>query len=167
VKLEIVQKPSPNYRAVRRANITHIVLHIMDGTLAGTDAWFASPVSQVSAHYGIGREGQVHQYVAEECEAWHCGRILNPSVTLRRDANGVVLNPNSYTIGIELEGRADSDVTIHQYYVLALMLKDLSRRHGIPLVRENVWLHREVYAAKSCPGRLDRDLALSLAAHSL
>ena len=31
-----------------------IVLHIMDGTLSGTDSWFADPSSQVSSHYGIG-----------------------------------------------------------------------------------------------------------------
>jgi N-acetyl-anhydromuramyl-L-alanine amidase AmpD len=38
----------------------------MDGTLAGTDAWFTNPASQVSAQYGIGKNGEVHQYVKEE-----------------------------------------------------------------------------------------------------
>jgi hypothetical protein len=40
-----------------------IVIHIMEGTLGGTDDWFNNPASKVSAHYGIGRNGQVHQYV--------------------------------------------------------------------------------------------------------
>ena len=39
-----------------------VVLHIMDGSLIGTDSWFNDAKSQVSAHYGVGRTGEVHQY---------------------------------------------------------------------------------------------------------
>jgi len=164
MKLEIRDVPSPNFRRIRRSPVSHIILHIMDGTLAGTDSWFSNPASQVSAHYGIGRNGELRRYVAEESEAWHCGRILNPKVALLRDAAGNWINPNAYTIGIEVEGRASEPVHLVQYYVLALLLRDVASRYGIPLTEDRVWLHREVYAAKSCPGLLDRGLALRLAA---
>jgi N-acetyl-anhydromuramyl-L-alanine amidase AmpD len=159
----LVEVPSPNRRPGRRADISHIVLHVMDGTLAGTDAWFSNPASQVSAHYGIGRKGELRRYVREEDEAWHAGRILNPSVRLRTGPAGAPLNPNAYTIGIELEGWAREEPTLAQYYTLALLLQDISRRRAVPLDAGHVWLHREIFAAKTCPGRLDRELALRLA----
>src|SRR5205814_10677286 len=54
-----------------------VVIHIMDGTLTGTDSWFNNPQAQVSAHYGIGRGGEVHQYVDEKDTAFHAGTVLN------------------------------------------------------------------------------------------
>jgi hypothetical protein len=43
-----------------------IVIHIMEGTLNGTESWFNTPSSQVSSHYGIGKSGEVRQWVKEE-----------------------------------------------------------------------------------------------------
>ena len=40
-----------------------IVEHVMQGSLTGTDHWFQNPNAQVSAHFGIGKDGSVHQYV--------------------------------------------------------------------------------------------------------
>jgi N-acetylmuramoyl-L-alanine amidase len=81
-----------------------VVIHIMDGTLHGTDTWFLDPASRVSAHYGVGATGTVHQYVAEGDAAWHAGRRYNPTWKLIKDTP----NPNFYTIGIEHEGEADT-----------------------------------------------------------
>jgi hypothetical protein len=47
-----------------------IVIHVMQGTLAGTDAWFHNPDSQVSAHFGVGKDGTVYQWVALDQVAW-------------------------------------------------------------------------------------------------
>jgi hypothetical protein len=45
----------------------------MEGTLAATDSWFLTPESQVSAHYGVARDGRIHQYVGESDTAFHAG----------------------------------------------------------------------------------------------
>ena len=54
-----------------------IVIHIMEGTLKGTDAWFKNEESGVSAHYGIGKQGEIHQYVGKSDTAWHAGRLAH------------------------------------------------------------------------------------------
>lgn len=81
-----------------------IVIHIMEGTLQGTDAWFSNEESGVSAHYAIGKYGESHQYVGESDRAWHAGRIVSPTWRLLKPD----INPNWYTIGIEHEGREDT-----------------------------------------------------------
>lgn len=47
-----------------------IVLHVMQGTLTGTDGWFHDPVAQVSAHFGVGKDGTVLQWVDTSTVAW-------------------------------------------------------------------------------------------------
>ena len=106
--MEIIQKKSPNFWVGRKGYRPEaIVIHIMDGTLIGTDSWFANHTSQVSAHYGIGKSGEIHQYVQENDTAWHAGRVDAPVWKLIRPN----LNPNLYTIGIEHEGKPNDQWT--------------------------------------------------------
>jgi N-acetylmuramoyl-L-alanine amidase len=42
-----------------------IVNHVMLGTLAGTRAAFANPAHAASAHYGIGSDGTILQFVRD------------------------------------------------------------------------------------------------------
>ncbi len=57
---------SPNhYAGRRRYRVTRITLHIMAGWLAGTDNIFQRASYQASSTYGIGGNGETHQYVAE------------------------------------------------------------------------------------------------------
>lgn len=60
----------------------------MQGSLEGCDDWFWNPSSRVSAHYGIGKQGEIHQYVKEENVAFHAGS----------------LGWNIRAIGVEFEG---------------------------------------------------------------
>ena len=160
----IVQVPSPN-RGGQRSVTTRIVLHLMDGTLAGTDAWFQAvdkqgePVAKASAHFGIGKKGEIHQYVPLDCVAWHAGRVADPSVKLPPG------NPNYYSIGIEHEGRAKEHLPLELYIASARLLRALAAKYQIPLDSEHVLLHREIYAKKECPGTLDRGLLLQMAKH--
>jgi N-acetyl-anhydromuramyl-L-alanine amidase AmpD len=89
-----------------------IVLHRMAGTLAGCDVWFAQPASQVSAHFGIGLNGEQHQYVALADSAWANG-ILEPGNTWPGPSG----NPNFQTISIETEdnGSGATPVTAEQF----------------------------------------------------
>lgn len=77
-----------------------IVLHTMSGTLAGSDSWFHSNPLQVSAHFGVGLTGAVHQYVSLE-DTSHANGILEAgerwSAHFGRDW------VNDETVGIETE----------------------------------------------------------------
>ena len=132
----------------------------MAGTLRGTDAWFRNPKSRVSAHYGIGRTGDVHQYVQEADTAWHAGRVYRPTWTgVRRGRN-----PNRYTIGIEHEGHLADDWPEPMMQASARLIADVCSRWSIPIDREHVVGHREIYARKACPGdRVDLDRLVALA----
>jgi N-acetylmuramoyl-L-alanine amidase len=144
-----------NFRSGRPAPFRPeaIVIHIMAGSLRGTDVWFASPVSSVSAHYGVGKNGEVHQYVHEEDTAFHAGIVDNPSWTgIRKTPAGQFINPNFYTIGIEHEGFPDDDWTAAQQAASVALIAEMAARWRIPLDRQHVIRHHEIRQAKPCPG---------------
>lgn len=75
----------------------------MGGSLAGTDAWFNNPSAQVSAHYGVGLDGSLHQYVRLTDTAWANG-VLEVGNTWPGPAG---INPNALSVSIETEDRGD------------------------------------------------------------
>jgi N-acetylmuramoyl-L-alanine amidase len=140
---------SPNKESGRRGfRPEAIVVHIMDGTLVGTDTWFANPGSKVSAHYGVGTNGQIHQYVAESDTAWHAGRRSQPTWRLIKPDP----NPNFYTIGIEHEGRADTPWSDAMLASGTQLAAEICNRWSIPVDRDHLIGHREIYGRKTCPG---------------
>lgn len=145
---------SPNFTQGRKQYKPEaIVIHIMQGSLSGTDSWFATPQSSVSAHYGIGISGEVHAYVSETNTAWHAGRVNNPSwASIKKTANGLYINPNYYTIGIEHEGDENSEWTEDMYRTSADLIRDIASRWSIPIDREHVVGHHQIFSLKSCPG---------------
>src|SRR6516162_6853627 len=80
-----------------------VVVHIMDGSFSAGESVFMNGATQKSAHYGISRTGEVHQYVDESDTAFHAGIVVRPQWELLKPG----VNPNFYTIGIEHAGRAD------------------------------------------------------------
>ena len=132
-----------------------VVIHIMEGSLTGTDDWFSSTKSQVSAHYGIGLNGDIHQYVQEADTAWHAGRVDNPSWQLIKSGKTKkFINPNFYTIGIEHEGNESSTWTDLLYNTSAALVKDICQRNNIPIDRQHIIGHHEIYSKKTCPGHV-------------
>ena len=151
--MNILNRPTSNFVPGRKGySPIAIVIHIMEGTLSGTDSWFAKPVSQVSAHYGIGISGEVHQYVKETDTAWHAGRVNAPSWKLIKASSNKYINPNYYTIGIEHEGNEDTEWTAAMYNASAELIQSISSRWNIPLDRDHVIGHHEIYSLKTCPG---------------
>lgn len=146
----VTHVPSPNYVTGRSGYKPElIVIHIMAGTLAGTDSWFGSPKSKVSAHYGIGKKGETHQYVSEGDTAWHAGRVSNPSFKLYKKD----VNPNLYTIGIEHEGEdLSKEITAEQKAASAILIADICKRYNIPIDRDHIIGHYQVFDQKPfCP----------------
>jgi phospholipase C len=130
-----------------------IVIHIMEGTLTGTDSWFSNPASAVSAHYGIGTNGEIHQYVDEKDTAWQAGRVNSPSwKNIKSSGPGAFINPNYYTIGIEHEGDQNSEWTEAMYNTSASLIQDICQRNNIPIDRDHIIGHHEIYSLKCCPG---------------
>lgn len=147
--MNIIQKKSPNFWSGRKGYRPEaVVIHIMDGTLVGTDSWFANTTSQVSAHYGIGKNGEVHQYVQESDAAWHAGRVDAPVWKLIKSN----INPNLYTIGIEHEGKPDDVWTDAMKQSSATLIREICQRWQIPIDRDHVIGHFEIFSKKpNCP----------------
>lgn len=148
--MTIIEKPSPNFTAGRGAFKPEIVvLHIMAGTLLGTDDWFSRPISQVSAQYGVGKTGEIHRYVQEANQAWHAGVVLNPSFKLYKPG----VNPNAYSIGIEHEGNdLFIEGTTAQLAASAALIADICKRWNIPIDRDHIIGHYQVTTGKpNCP----------------
>ena len=147
--MNIIQKKSPNFWIGRKSYRPEaVVIHIMDGTLGGTDSWFANTTSQVSAHYGIGKNGEVHQYVQENDSAWHAGRVDAPVWKLIK----LNVNPNLYTIGIEHEGKPDDVWTDAMKQSSATLIREICQRWQIPIDRNHIVGHFEIFSKKpNCP----------------
>lgn len=154
---------SVNFRAGRRSSlpIDTIVIHVTEGDIASVKSWFNNPKAEVSAHYCVTRTGTIIQFVEEENTAWHAGRVLRATAAIVKER--LPANPNGYSIGIEHEGNGHEDLTDAQREASAWLVRDIATRREIPLGRRHVIGHREIYAAKTCPGAIDIDRLLAAA----
>ncbi|WP_223182466.1 peptidoglycan-binding protein [Streptomyces sp. CBMA370] len=92
-----------------------VVIHIMDGSLAGTDSWFRNTSAQASSHFGTGRAGQLYQWVDTSDRAW-------------AQAGG-----NRTWLSVENEGRGGDALTADQITRCAEVLAWAHKTHGVPL----------------------------------
>ena len=127
------------------AKIDKIFVHHMAGVLTAKQCGNVFKSRPASAHYGIGSDGKIGQYVYEENTAWHCA---NKSY-------------NQRSIGIELsnDGGAKTnwhvaDKTIEKCIDLIV---DICKRNGISKInytgdlKGNLCMHRWT-ASTACPG---------------
>lgn len=127
-----------------------IVIHVIVGSLLSADRWFNNPASSVSAHYGVGRDGRIHQYVAETDTAFHAGIVVNSTSALVKDRPRV--NPNYYSIGIEHEGQPKDAWTPQQAAASVALIVEIAQRWKIPIDGEHIIQHHLIRACKTCPG---------------
>jgi N-acetyl-anhydromuramyl-L-alanine amidase AmpD len=94
----------------------------MAGSLTSCDNWFANPASQVSSHYGVGLNGEAHQYVSLDNTSWANGRLESGNIWAPRFGAD---NPNDETITIETEDRGlgTTVVTDRQYATVLALCK--------------------------------------------
>ncbi|GEB50457.1 hypothetical protein SCA03_30080 [Streptomyces cacaoi] len=106
---------SVNYTKNGQSSVKGVVIHIMAGTLSGTDSWFRNPAARVSAHFGTGKAGQLYQWVDTKDRAWHAA------------------SANSTWLGIENEGKGGDKLTGKQLDRCAEVLAWAHRTYGVPL----------------------------------
>lgn len=154
---------SSNYRRWTSStprSVSQIVIHITDGRekITGPISHFQKPGLQASAHYIVGRDGQVVQMVRHRDIAWHATTANSTSIGIEHCAR----SPREL-------GRDDPGlpVTLVQYQASARLVRFLCQQYGIPIDRAHIKGHCE--AAKTthedCPNRIwDWGLYMSLLA---
>lgn len=108
-------RPVPNCTKGGQESVHGLVLHIMQGTLDGSDSWFRNPKAQASAHFGVGKDGRIYQWVDTADRAW-------------AQAAG-----NRTWLSIEHEGEAGDELTAKQLAATARIVAWAHAEHGVPL----------------------------------
>jgi len=120
-----------------------LVLHIEQGTEAGTNGWFHNPKAEVSAHFGVGKDGTLQQWVDTDDKAW------------------AITSGNRYWISVENEGEPGDALTLQQITQVAKVLAWLHVTDGVPLVKTDSTQQRglgwhgmggEDWGHPNCPG---------------
>ena len=101
----------------------------------------SNPVSEVSAHYLVARDGTIYYLVDEMKRAWHAGDSWW----------GGPIDMNSASIGIELDNDGSEPYAESQIAALLALLADLRQRYRIPAV--NFLGHGDIAPAQGGPGR--------------
>lgn len=136
-----------NYGGLRGRAPRYIAIHDTEGSYAGTISWFQNPMAGVATHYVIrSSDGEVTQMIRDSYVAWHV-------------ANSYY---NTNAIGIEHEGfytAPERWYTEAMYVSSARLVRHLCDRYGIPIDREHIFGHYQVYRSSStstiCTGSWD------------
>jgi N-acetyl-anhydromuramyl-L-alanine amidase AmpD len=150
-----------NYHAGRTHPIDMIVIHVTEGSADSVIEFFHTPrpAEPTSAHYMVQKDGTVVQFVKEEDTAYHAGRVDGATASLVLDRPGT--NPNGYSIGIEHEGDGAHEMTTDQHIASLELIHDIAARRSIPLDRQHIVGHHEIFAPKTCPGAINVDVLVS------
>ncbi|MFH8473456.1 N-acetylmuramoyl-L-alanine amidase [Streptomyces sp. NPDC018000] len=128
-----------NFAVGRSAKIDKVIIHVTQGSYAGSISWFQNPTAEVSAHYVVrSSDGRITQMVRDRDTAYH--------------ARG----QNASALGIEHEGFVDdpSWFTDTMYRSSAALTKHLCDRYGIPKDRAHIIGHNEAAGSDHTdPGR--------------
>lgn len=133
------------------AKVNKIVIHHAATTdFDGIGRTFKAVGRMASAHYGVGRNKNVDQYVDEADMAWHAG-TSNPAT-----------NPNPTSIGIEhvnSSGAPNWSIDEQTFETSVELVRDIAKRHGLlPLVvGKNLFQHKD-FAPTYCAGRIGERL---------
>lgn len=119
---------SANFGVNRTATVDKVVIHVTQGSYAGTISWFQNATSKVSSHYVVrSSDGQITQMVRDKDTAYHAK------------------SANASSLGIEHEGFIDdpSWFTDPMYRSSAALTKYLCDRYGIAKDRSHIIGHSE------------------------
>ena len=166
----IAFQQSPNY-TLGPTKKTAVVLHFTLGAYQGAVEWLsnANRSNRSSSHFVIGRnQSEIVQLVKLTDIAWHAGNISNPNDRAKRimlkNLDGSWVNPNQYTIGIELAAGYDVDrdgtveanennITEWQYQQLTELVMSFANNPdtAFSLVPQNIIIHGDIADYKEKP----------------
>jgi hypothetical protein len=142
-----------------------------DATIEAVWNFFSSSTSEVSAHFGIAKDGRTWQFVDLANTAWANGILEQPDLSLDWLAEAVNnrVNPNRVTISIEHEGDSFETMGELQYQATLALHRALVASNGILPDRQHIIKHSQITGRSrpNCPGpffpmeRLMSDLAKS------
>ena len=142
VNIRVPADPSNYSGSAYRKPISNVTWHHMAGILTAEQCGkiFARKGRGGSAHYGIGSDGLIGQYVGEENVAWHCGNWPN----------------NQCSVGIEISNSAlggNWPVGEQQFQLAVKLTADIMKRNGIAqAVKGKTLTWHSMYQATVCPG---------------
>jgi N-acetylmuramoyl-L-alanine amidase/Mannosyl-glycoprotein endo-beta-N-acetylglucosaminidase len=132
---------SPHFSSRNGERIRRIIMHCTTSrNLEGAISWFLDPISKVSAHYVIGRDGSIIQMVRDADKAWHAR------------------NANADSIGIEHCAGPDDEMTKAQRDSSVSLVKWLLSEYK--LSSKSIFGHRftpENVGHTSCPDHVFGD----------
>lgn len=142
--------------------VVAIVDHIIEGTIESAWSWFKNPKSEVSAHFGVAKDGRKWCFVEPANTAWANGNLevgldLNIPWLAECWANGVKskqINPNRRTISIEHEGFSDAIMPAKQYASTLELHQLLIAEYKIIPDRKHIIGHWQISpkSKPDCPG---------------
>ncbi len=118
--LDITDAYSPrNTERPQRKSTRFIVLHTTEGPLKGS---LDKIRRNGEAHYVVAPNGAVYRCIAKHRMAWHSGRSMWDGLT----------NLDLCSIGIEVVGYHNQDISESQYVALRELLKELKAAYNVP-----------------------------------
>lgn len=155
---KITTKWVPNFTPGRKEPPQLIVIHITEGLRDSVYQTFMT--EQKSTHFLVNKDGTIWQFVRSKDTAWGNGIVDQPTSSIVLDKKG---NPNDYSVSIEHEGFATTDINDLQYAATVDLVKYLADFWKIPLDRTHIIRHEEITGYKSCPGKISVEKIIRLA----
>ncbi len=147
--IEITSYYSPrNRERPLRASTEYIILHTTEGPARGS---LRKVRENGETHYFVDTDGHIYRIIHKDRVAFHAGRSMWQGKT----------NLDNYSIGIEVVGYHNKDITAAQYRALAELLQQLQTVYKIPDERvlchsmiaygsPNLWHKRSHRGRKRC-----------------
>jgi hypothetical protein len=77
----------PHFSRGRGQQVNGIVIHqFAGGTVAAVQNWLRNPASRVSYHFGVGRNGEIRQWVDTADTAWATGPVNGRTIAIGHEA---------------------------------------------------------------------------------
>jgi hypothetical protein len=111
--------PTVNETPGDMSTVLGVVLHIQQGSEAGTEAWERNPKSQVSSHFLAPKSGGLRQMVPVTDKAW------------------CEVAGNRHWLSVECEGLSGQTLTLPQLVACATLLRKAHTVFGVPLREAN------------------------------
>lgn len=144
-KLVVYTKLSPHCTKPRHGKIKGISIHTMAGPGSVEGCGEVFQTSEASAHYGIGPDGRIGQYVLEENRAWCCEDLVDHEVVTIE-----VSSIQAYHEPYECTAKA--------YESLIDLCVDICQRNGI---QKLIWKEGKRY----CPAFTGNWIACNMVPH--